>query len=394
MAVRHYDYLMLDSFGRDPFETGLNKALSLSPFLWNHGVWPVILERIAGHIIPRFYSSLVTHHPLSELQHRRVKRFYKVLNTHLERNGSLFKTFGIVEFFLFLSDCFRHLYGSIGIEQDVYREEKGRHNHICLGLYRTLKADIQRSPHYLEVAALAALRANWIDLWEAPQVDAFLHGFPAEIEHWLDSAEERMELKYRHPYFRFHIFKDMVMGKPRTILYESDNSGEIVFDLLLIEALLDLGHTVFLSAKGEPVLNDVTVSDIEGLLEKEEFYLLRHYRSLGRFEVISNGSRTLGRYLFNVSEGFKTAYEAADFLLLKGQGHFQSMPTGFRPLGLPYLVHFQAIRYKKPVFYVFGLKSDITLWSLRHILRRRNIPLKGGLFFYYFNPSDPTTYPS
>ncbi len=55
-------------------------------------------------------------------------------------------------------------------------------------------------------------------------------------------------------------FKNAV-NETDTILYLLDNSGEIVFDKLLIEELLRKGKKVKAVVKGSPVLNDVTMDD-------------------------------------------------------------------------------------------------------------------------------------
>ncbi len=46
------------------------------------------------------------------------------------------------------------------------------------------------------------------------------------------------------------------------IFYLTDNCGEVIFDLFVIEKLKDMGKRVVIGSKSEPVLNDVTVEEL------------------------------------------------------------------------------------------------------------------------------------
>lgn len=49
------------------------------------------------------------------------------------------------------------------------------------------------------------------------------------------------------------------------VIYLTDNAGEIVFDLFVVEKLLEMSKEVILSPKSGPVLNDATASEVEEL---------------------------------------------------------------------------------------------------------------------------------
>ena len=49
-------------------------------------------------------------------------------------------------------------------------------------------------------------------------------------------------------------------------MYECDNAGEVIFDLLVIMRLIASGKRVIIVAKYAPILNDVTVDEIYDLL--------------------------------------------------------------------------------------------------------------------------------
>lgn len=100
--------------------------------------------------------------------------------------------------------------------------------------------------------------------------------------------------------------------KAKKILYIADNCGEIIFDSYFINNYLK-GKRVFLSVRGGPVLNDVTMSDLEGITY------------LDHVTVISNGDDAPGVILKNSSPEFIDIYKQADLVILKGQGNFEGI---------------------------------------------------------------------
>ena len=105
------------------------------------------------------------------------------------------------------------------------------------------------------------------------------------------------------------------MKDAKTMLYLGDNAGEIVFDKLLVEQIrnrfpqIDLAFVV----KGSPVLNDVTHADADEV----------GMREVAR--VIDNGDASPGTVLPRTSEAFQAAFSAADVILSKGQGNYESL---------------------------------------------------------------------
>lgn len=53
------------------------------------------------------------------------------------------------------------------------------------------------------------------------------------------------------------------------VLYLTDNAGEVVFDLFVIEKLKEMGKRVVIASKSEPILNDVTVEELRSLTDNE-----------------------------------------------------------------------------------------------------------------------------
>jgi uncharacterized protein with ATP-grasp and redox domains len=95
------------------------------------------------------------------------------------------------------------------------------------------------------------------------------------------------------------------------VLYLADNTGEIVFDRLLIEQLL-AGH-VTVAVRGGPVLNDATLADAQAV-------------GLDQIaEVIDNGSDAPGTILDDCSQAFQDSFKRADIIIAKGQGNFETL---------------------------------------------------------------------
>jgi len=99
----------------------------------------------------------------------------------------------------------------------------------------------------------------------------------------------------------------------KTMLYLADNAGEVFFDLPLVERLEDFAPVTYV-VKDSPVQNDVTLDDLEKFGLAEE---------LSR--VITTGTDTPGVDMAMASEEFKTEFEAADLVLAKGMGYWETL---------------------------------------------------------------------
>jgi uncharacterized protein with ATP-grasp and redox domains len=114
----------------------------------------------------------------------------------------------------------------------------------------------------------------------------------------------------------------------RSILYLADNAGEIVFGRDLL-AQLPLGNFV-VAVRGSPVLNDATVADAE-------------QAGLPDFcEVIGNGSDAPGTFLADCSPAFRERFAAADLIIAKGQGNYESL-----------------VGVDKDIFFLLKIKCDV-----------------------------------
>ncbi len=53
------------------------------------------------------------------------------------------------------------------------------------------------------------------------------------------------------------------------IFYLTDNSGEVIFDLFVIEKLKEMGKKVVIGSKASPILNDVTAVELRAMTDTE-----------------------------------------------------------------------------------------------------------------------------
>ena len=146
----------------------------------------------------------------------------------------------------------------------------------------------------------------------------------------------------------------------RHVLYECDNAGEIVFDLLFIRFLTKMGHKVTIIAKYQPILNDVTVDDVIDLIRDHLVFqdLYQLYLNQDLSIISANDFPVVGKYLPMVTQQYMDAYSQADLIWLKGQGNFQTMPLMnhyFRPY---------RNLYKKRLVFSFIVKAPIIQYCL------------------------------
>ena len=102
--------------------------------------------------------------------------------------------------------------------------------------------------------------------------------------------------------------------KARTVLYLTDNAGEIVFDTLLVEQLKNMGVTVIVGVKGGPIINDATLEDAEasGMNKVAD-------------KLITTGTDAVGLVLKEFSAEFLNSYNSVDVVFAKGMGYAETL---------------------------------------------------------------------
>ena len=102
--------------------------------------------------------------------------------------------------------------------------------------------------------------------------------------------------------------------KAYTILYLTDNAGEIVFDALLVEQLKNMSVTVIVGVKGGAILNDATLEDTEvsGMNKIAD-------------RIITTGTDAVGLAPKEFSKEFLELYDSVDMIFAKGMGYAETL---------------------------------------------------------------------
>ena len=187
---------------------------------------------------------------------------------------------------------------------DPYLSVKQHFNEMALALYPDLKKRIIQSPDPVDTALRLAIAGNIIDFGARQDMaqDLVLAGIKNALACDLIGDVQA--------------FKKAVDTADH-ILYLGDNTGEIVFDRLLIETLP--AYKIIFAVRGYPVLNDATFEDAKtaGLLNI--------------VKVIDNGSDAPGTIIEDCSPEFVQYFNDADLIIAKGQGNYETLSETDRP---------------------------------------------------------------
>lgn len=184
------------------------------------------------------------------------------------------------------------------IGRDPFEDIKKRYNSISLTLYDDLKNIVNNSKDRLNTAFRLAIAGNIIDFGIFTSVD--IHGTIKKALSEKLTVDRSSEL-------------EKSIHNSKKIMYLLDNTGEIVFDKVLIETLIDMGKEVTAVVKGSNIINDATIKDAQdtGLTD-----LCR---------VIDNGSDCVGTILEMTSKEFQREFASSSLFISKGQGNFETL---------------------------------------------------------------------
>lgn len=179
---------------------------------------------------------------------------------------------------------------------DPYKPLKDKYNNKALNYSAKYEEVVKKSDNPFKTALKLAIAGNIIDFGPA-------HKFSVE-----ETIERVLNSKFKND-DSDKLFKEV--QKAEKILYLLDNTGEIVFDGIFLNALNHPGIT--LAVRHSPILNDATLEDIEFMgLDK-------------KYNVITNGDNAPGTLLSHVSEEFLEIFNSADLIISKGQGNYEGL---------------------------------------------------------------------
>lgn len=189
---------------------------------------------------------------------------------------------------------------------DPFAEMKRKQNEAVMAIVPWLRETIAGADDPLLMAVRLAIAGNTVD----PGAQA---SFDLE-KSVMEAVEGEGALEH------FEAFAERLAGADN-VLVVADNSGEIVFDLMLIETMREVRGEeldVVVAVRAAPIINDVTEAEA---------------RDVGLHEVarvISSGSEMPGTVLTRTTPEFREAFEAADLVISKGQGNWETLEDSER----------------------------------------------------------------
>ena len=197
------------------------------------------------------------------------------------------------------ADLFQRFYG---VPEDRFREEKEISNRFVLERLDDIRARVEQAEDPLLAGLRFAILGNYIDFSALQGQVSF-----AELDRLLDRAEEMTPAGDGYVHLRADL------QKAKSLLYLTDNAGEIGFDRIFAEVIHEQYPQLEITfcVRGGPAMNDALRADAE-LMEVP-------------FPVIDNGNRVAGTQLDQLSADAKQALENADVIIAKGQGNAETL---------------------------------------------------------------------
>lgn len=181
---------------------------------------------------------------------------------------------------------------------DPYYELKRSFNRLVMKLLPGIRDQVQAADDPFAIALRYAIAGNVIDAGVAGKLSE-------------DEVLQSIDRALSEPFTGDIDALRKAIDKADRILYLADNAGEIAFDRLFIEQLP--AERITVAVKGGAILNDSIMEDASevGLTEL--------------VKVIDNGSDAPGTILADCSENFRETFDAADVIISKGQGNFETL---------------------------------------------------------------------
>ena len=229
---------------------------------------------------------------------------------------------------------------------DPYFEIKQQSNEQALALLPGFQEVLQRSKDPFAVALRLAIGGNIIDY-------GAMHSFD------VDAAMERcLKAPFAVDSSRELQQQVRALGKGAKVLYLADNSGEIVYDSLVVRELTALGLDVTVAVKSGPIINDALLADARAC----GLDTIAH--------VLENGTNCPGTPLTACSDALQQAFKDAELIISKGQGNFETLSE-----------------VKAEIFFLLTVKCSVVGAHLAEISGTppQVLPGKGELVLFHYN---------
>lgn len=191
---------------------------------------------------------------------------------------------------------------------DPYKKIKKETNRLALSFYPVLKKMVKESRDPLETAVIISIAGNIIDFG---------------LDHAFDIKKEIKRIAGHRPaIFDFPDFERALEGA-RSVLILGDNSGETVFDRVLIEHIKEVKKgqiKAYYAVKSAPIINDALYSDAV-------------FAGLNKCAIIvKSGSVYPGTLPRFCTPAFRKLYRRADMVISKGQGNYEFLNAADREI--------------------------------------------------------------
>jgi len=196
-------------------------------------------------------------------------------------------------------------------QRDPFLQEKELQNQRVAAILPFLQSEIEKAEDPLRKAVHLAVIGNSIDL--------MIDNHAADIQ---QTVIEGLRLPLPEPAYSAFSKK---LNNSRKLVYLGDNSGEIVFDKLLMQTIRKrLEMDIHFVVRSTPTMNDVT---------------LREATALGISEVaniVENGvdGPVPGTMFGRCSKTTKELLQSADLIISKGGGNFDAFEEDAETLGV------------------------------------------------------------
>jgi uncharacterized protein with ATP-grasp and redox domains len=180
--------------------------------------------------------------------------------------------------------------------KDPYSDMKEKDLKAAKSIYPYLKEFMKSRDNSLYWALNIAATGNNIDAAVYDDID---------VEKCIE-----IELEKEFSVCDIDIFKQKLQTASN-ILIIGDNTGETIFDKVMIESLPDINITY--GVRSEPIINDVTEKDAvaSGLDQVSK--------------IVSTGCGAPGAILEDCSDEFIDIYKKSDIIISKGQGNYEAL---------------------------------------------------------------------
>jgi uncharacterized protein with ATP-grasp and redox domains len=225
---------------------------------------------------------------------------------------------------------------------DPYKQKKQMSNQKALDVLPLAQGIVSKeaSPeHRFRKACLSAIVGNIMEFDLPDNPFKF-----ADLEKLIQEAESDLAVDEISQIFN-------KAKKAETVLYLTDNAGEVALDTLLVQELKNVGAHVTVGVKAGPILNDALLEDakVVGMDKIAD-------------KVMSTGSDSVGLFPEECSKEFLKLYNSVDFVVAKGMGHAETLTE----LELP-VPHALLLRSKcSTVANHFGVPTGKNIAKLLH----------------------------